>query len=325
MSALLTATRLQHAYRQKVVLDDVSLTVAAGEFVAIIGPNGSGKSTLLRCLGRLLRPKSGTVSLGGEPVFDIDPRTFARRVAFVPQGPLAPPDLVVEELVWRGRFPHRGLFGRRLGHDRATVERAMVLADVAHLRSHTIGTLSGGERQRAFIALALAQEPSLVLLDEPTTFLDIAHQLDLLALLARLNREEGLTVVAVMHDLGQAAFFARRLVALHAGRLAADGEPRYVVTERAVAAIFGPGLRVTPDPVTGLPLVLPAALVSVEAPEKPARKPRARRQTAGAETIDVVVEPAAPRPGRGSRRVVAGPAPSRRSGPRGGKSPPDGI
>jgi len=274
VSALLAASRLHHAYRQKVVLDDVSLSVAGGEFVAIIGPNGSGKSTLLRCLGRLLRPLSGTVTLGGQPVFDIEPRTFARRVAFVPQGPLAPPDLVVEELVWRGRFPHRGLFGRRLGHDRAMVERAMVLADIAHLRGHAIGTLSGGERQRAFIALALAQEPSLLLLDEPTTFLDIAHQLDLLALLARLNREEGLTVVAVMHDLGQAAYFARRLVALHAGRLAADGEPRFVVTDRAVAAIFGPGLRVTPDPVTGLPLVLPAI---PEAPAEPPAKPRRKR------------------------------------------------
>ncbi|MCW5716086.1 MAG: ATP-binding cassette domain-containing protein [Bauldia sp.] len=273
MSALLAATGVHHGYRQKAVLRDVSLTVSAGEFVAIIGPNGSGKSTLLRCLGRLLRPNAGTVSFSGEAIFDIDPRTFARRVAFVPQGPLAPPDLVVEELVWRGRFPHRGLFGRRLGHDRAMVERAMVLADIVHLRGHAMGTLSGGERQRAFIALALAQEPSLVLLDEPTTFLDIAHQLDLLALLARLNREEGLTVVAVMHDLGQAAFFASRLVALRDGMVAADGAPRYVVTERAVAAIFGPGLRVTPDPVTGLPLVLPAAPpLPVEAPAKPARR-----------------------------------------------------
>jgi len=285
MSALLEASGLRHAYRQKVVLDDVSVAVTAGEFIAIIGPNGSGKSTLLRCLGRLLRPMSGTVTFAGQPVFGIDPRSFARRVAFVPQGPLAPPDLVVEELVWRGRFPHRGLFGRRLGHDRAMVERAMVLADVAHLRGHAIGTLSGGERQRAFIALALAQEPSLLLLDEPTTFLDIAHQLDLLALLARLNREEGLTVVAVMHDLGQAAFFARRLVALHAGRLAADGEPRYVVTDRSVAAIFGPGLRVTPDPLTGLPLVLPAAPEPpAAAPAKP-RPKRTARSRAGAEVL----------------------------------------
>ncbi|MCC6736489.1 MAG: ATP-binding cassette domain-containing protein [Bauldia sp.] len=311
MSPLLAAAGVRHAYRHKVVLDDVSLGVDSGEFVAIIGPNGSGKSTLLRCLGRLLRPDAGTISLAGEPIFDVDPRTFARRVAFVPQGPLAPPDLIVEELVWRGRFPHRGLFGRRLGHDRAMVERAMALADVAELRGHALGTLSGGERQRAFIALALAQEPSLVLLDEPTTFLDITHQLDLLALLRRLNGE-GLTVVTVMHDLGQAALFARRLVALRDGRIVADGEPKAVVTEAGIHAIFGAPLRVTPDPVTGLPLVLPAAPESpAETPAKPPRKRASRPKPEPA----LKREHAAPAVRRRSKAAadVPGPAPKRRA------------
>lgn len=319
MTALLAAASVRHAYRQKVVLDGVTLAVETGDFVAIIGPNGSGKSTLLRCLGRLLRPNAGTVTLAGEPVFDIDPKTFARRVAFVPQGPLAPPDLLVEELVWRGRFPHRGLFGRRLGHDHAMVERAMVLADIASFRGHAIGSLSGGERQRAFIALALAQEPSLLLLDEPTTFLDITHQLDLLALLRRLNGE-GLTVIAVMHDLGQAALFARRLVALRDGRVVADGAPQAVVTEAGVKAIFGAPLRVTPDPVTGLPLVLPAeaaAPVGLPAP-KPSRKPRPPRKAAvvlpPAATADVLeAAPAARRKARS--------APLKPGTPRGTRAP----
>lgn len=259
MTALLAASGLSHAYRQQAVLSDVSLTVDDGEFISIIGPNGSGKSTLLRCLGRLLRPASGTVSLGERAIWDFDPREFARRVAFVPQGPLAPPDLVVEELVWRGRFPHRSLFGRRLPHDTVAVQRAVELADVGSLRGRAIGTLSGGERQRAFIALALAQEPQLLLLDEPTTFLDVAHQLDLLALLTKLNAEQGLTVVAVMHDLTQAAMFSRRLVAVREGVVVSDGPPAKVLTARRMKEIFGANLRVTADPVTGAPLVLPAA------------------------------------------------------------------
>jgi iron complex transport system ATP-binding protein len=320
MTALLAAAGIHHAYRQKAVLDGVSLGVDAGEFVAIIGPNGSGKSTLLRCLGRLLRPTAGTVTLAGEAIFDIDPRMFARRVAFVPQGPLAPPDIVVEELVWRGRFPHRGLFGRRLGHDRAMVERAMALADVVNLRSHAIGTLSGGERQRAFIALALAQEPSLLLLDEPTTFLDITHQIDLLALLSRLNRE-GLTVVTVMHDLAQAALFARRLVALRDGRIVADGEPKAVVTEAGVLAIFGAPLRVTPDPVTGLPLVLPSAPAPlVVAPAKPSGKRRSRRK-AEAEDEAMPVAPAAKRAKKRSAGAAVARTTVRAASPRPRKRP----
>ncbi|MCW5697676.1 MAG: ABC transporter ATP-binding protein [Bauldia sp.] len=259
MSALLAATGLTHAYRQARVLSDVSLSVNAGEFVAIIGANGSGKSTLLRILGRLLRPNAGSVLIDGVPLATIAPRAFARRVAFVPQGPVAPGDVVVRELVRRGRYPHRSRFGGSTEHDRAAIETAIARVGLADLADRPMGMLSGGERQRAWIALALAQEPALVLLDEPTTFLDIAHQLELLTLLTRLNREEGLTVVTVLHDIAQAAQHAGRIIGLRDGRVVADGPPQVVVTVDGLRALFGVSLRVMPDPDTGLPLVLPHA------------------------------------------------------------------
>jgi len=259
MSALLAATGITHTYRQgSAVLSDVSLSVTAGEFVAIIGANGSGKSTLLRILGRLLRPGAGDVLIEGVPLAAIAPRAFARRVAFVPQGPVAPSDVVVRELVRRGRYPHRTRFGGSSEPDRAAIETAIARVGLTDLADRPMGMLSGGERQRAWIALALAQEPSLLLLDEPTTFLDIAHQSELLALLSRLNREQGLTVVAVLHDIGQAAQYAGRIIGLRGGRVVADGAPGTVVTVEGLRALFGVTLRVMPDPDTGLPLVLPA-------------------------------------------------------------------
>lgn len=258
MSALLAATGLTHAYRQARVLSDVSLSVNAGEFVAIIGANGSGKSTLLRILGRLLRPNTGSVLIDGVPLATIAPRAFARRVAFVPQGPVAPADVMVRELVRRGRYPHRTRFGGTTEHDRAAIETAIARVGLGDLADRPMGMLSGGEGQRAWIALALAQEPSLVLLDEPTTFLDIAHQYDLLRLLRGLVGD-GRTVVAVLHDLNQACRFADQVVAMRAGRIVAVGPPAEVVTATLVEEVFGLACEVLPDPVTGTPMVVPHA------------------------------------------------------------------
>jgi iron complex transport system ATP-binding protein len=257
MSALIAAHGVTHAYRRRPVLRDVSLAVAAGAFVGVIGPNGSGKSTLLRCLGRALKPNAGRVTIDGRDAWSLPPRSFARRVAFVAQAPPAPPDLIVEELVWRGRYPHRGLFGRTDAGDRQAVERAMQLADVEAFAGRPLGTLSGGERQRAFIALALAQTPDVLLLDEPTTYLDVGHQLALMALLARLSAREGVAVVSVMHDVAQAGFYCGRLVALRDGALVADGTPDEVLQPERLKAIFGVALRIIADPVTGARLVLP--------------------------------------------------------------------
>ncbi len=259
MTPLLAAEAIHHAYGGSEVLDGVSLTLDVGEFTAIIGPNGSGKSTLLRILGRLLRPRSGVVRFAGRDVWTLTPRELARRVAFLPQAPEGPPDLTVEELVARGRYPHRGLFGRATAGDREAVERALGLAGLAPLRGRALATLSGGERQRAWVALALAQQPELLLLDEPTTYLDIAHQIELLSLLAQLNAERGLTVLMVMHDLPQSTHYARRLIALREGRVLFDGTPLEVVTEERIASVFGVAVRVYHDPESGAPVVAPVA------------------------------------------------------------------
>lgn len=254
---LIEAHDLHHAFGAVTVLRGVSVAVHAGEMTAIIGPNGSGKSTLLRIVGRLLRPHGGTVRFDGRDAWSIPPREFAQRVAFLPQAPEAPADLTVGELVARGRHPYRSLLGGSSERDREAVERALVLAGVAALRLRTVSTLSGGERQRAWVALALAQEPDVLLLDEPTTYLDIGHQVELLSLLARLNEEQGLTVLMVMHDLPQAAHYARRLVAVRAGEVVADGPPREVLTESQVESVFGVAVRVFRDPESGLPIVAP--------------------------------------------------------------------
>ncbi len=250
-------------YGPREALRGASLTVSRGEVMAIIGPNGSGKSTLLRALGRMRKPDSGEVCFDGRDVWRISPREFARRVAFLPQAPEAPPDLTVAELVWRGRFPHRGLLSAATPADRNAVEAAIAQAGLDALRDRPLATLSGGERQRAWIGLALAQEPELLLLDEPTTFLDIGHQQELLGLLARLNEARGLTVIMVMHDVAQAAHYAHRIVALLGGRVLHDGSPSEVVTAELISSLFGAYVTILYDPATGAPVLVPIAPQSV--------------------------------------------------------------
>jgi len=237
---------------------ELSLELRRGEVTAILGPNGSGKSTLLRLLSGSLRPTTGAVLFEGDPLEALAPKAVARRVAYLPQSPIAPVDLTVGELAWRGRYPHRRWLTAAGEADRRAVETAMSLAEVDELADRTLGTLSGGERQRAWVALALAQEPDVLLLDEPTTFLDIGHQADLLRLLARLNRDRGLTVVMVLHDLSQAAHAADRVIGLHDGAVVFDGAPTEVLTAEGVSSLFGTRVRVMLDPDSGRPVVLPA-------------------------------------------------------------------
>ncbi len=253
----LTTHDLALAYDGRLVIDGVSFEIDAGEMVAIVGPNGSGKSTLLRGLSRLQKPVRGRVLLGETDIRHMSTREVARTLAILPQSPDAGNDLTVRELAWRGRYPHQGLLQRPGRADYEAVEWALAAADVEVLAARTLGSLSGGERQRAWIALALAQQPKVLLLDEPTSFLDIQHQVEVMHLLRRLNHE-GMTVVAVLHDLPLAGRFADRAIAINRGKVEMDGPPARVFEPGALERVFNVPMIVLADPVTGLPIPLPA-------------------------------------------------------------------
>lgn len=252
----LSVQGLSLGYGSRRVVENVSFDVDAGEMVAIVGPNGSGKSTLLRGMARLQKPTAGRVLLGETDIREIGARAVARILAVLPQSPDGGADLTVRELVFRGRFPHQGIMQRITAADLDAVEWAMDAADVTALASRTTGSLSGGERQRAWIALALAQQPKVLLLDEPTSFLDIAHQVEVMHLLRRLNRE-GMTVVSVLHDLVLAGRFSDRVIAVHNGTIAFDGHPVDVLEPKGLERVFGVAMSVLRDPETGMPIPLP--------------------------------------------------------------------
>ncbi len=235
---------------------DLTLAIRPGSFTIIVGPNACGKSTLLRAMARLLVPSQGQVVLEGQDINRLKTRDVARRLGLLPQTYTAPEGISVAELVARGRYPHQSFLRQWSAADEEAVRSAIAATDIADLSGHPVDTLSGGQRQRAWIAMALAQETPILLLDEPTTFLDIAHQIDLMDLLERLNRE-GRTIVAVLHDLNQAARYASHLVAMKDGRIVAEGAPRDVVTKDMVKTIFDIACIVIDDPVTGLPMVVP--------------------------------------------------------------------
>lgn len=254
----LAAQDLTLRYGPNVAVRNVSLAIEHGEMVAIVGPNGGGKSTLLRGMARLHRPASGRVFLGETDIRHLSAREVARILAVLPQSPPAGLDLTVHELAWRGRFPHQGLLQRATHADHEAVEWALAAADVSQIADRSLLELSGGERQRAWIALALAQQPAILLLDEPTSFLDIRHQVEIMQLLQRLH-SEGITVVAVLHDLALAGRYAGRVVAIRDGQVAFDGPPGEVFQPVALEAVFGVPMTVFTDPETGLPVPFPRA------------------------------------------------------------------
>jgi iron complex transport system ATP-binding protein len=253
----LAAEDLRLAYDDRVVVDGLDLTLTDGSFTAIVGPNGCGKSTLLRALGRLLRPASGQVLLDGRSIARTPTREVARVLGLLPQTPVAPAGLTVADLVARGRHPHQSWLRQWSREDEAVVAEALRWTDMADLGDRPVDELSGGQRQRAWISMALAQETDLLLLDEPTTYLDLSHQIDVLELVARLHAERGRTIVVVLHDLNLAARYAQRLVAMRDGVLVASGTPHEVLTERLLADVFDLEARVVPDPVAGTPMVVP--------------------------------------------------------------------
>lgn len=253
----LIARDLSLGYAARAVVHHLDLDLPDQKITAVIGPNGCGKSTLLRGLARLLTPQSGAVLLDGAPIHTQPTRSVARRVSLLPQQPIVPEGVTVEELVARGRHPHRGLWQTQRPTDATAVRSALEATDTHPLADVPVSELSGGQRQRVWIALTLAQETDILLLDEPTTFLDLAHQIDMLDLIARLNSERGTTVVMVLHDLGLAARYADHLVALQDGVVAAQGRPAEVLTPTNLATVFGLDARVITDPESGTPLVIP--------------------------------------------------------------------
>lgn len=256
-AARLRAEKLTLGYGKKVVASDLSVAIPDGHFTAIIGPNGCGKSTLLRTLSRLMTPVHGSVYLDGEHIQRFASKEVARRVGLLAQNATTPGDITVQELVARGRYPHQPLFTRWRQEDEDAVDRAMQVTGMASLAEQSVDTLSGGQRQRAWIAMVLAQETSIMLLDEPTTWLDISHQIDLLELLSELNRHQGYTLAAVLHDLNQACRYATHLIALRDGKIVAQGAPKAIVTPELIERIYGMRCMIIDDPVAGTPLVVP--------------------------------------------------------------------
>lgn len=252
----LQARDLTLGYGDHVVVQGLDLIVPDGAFTAVVGPNACGKSTLLRALVRLLPARNGAVELDGRTIKDWRNKDLAREIAFLPQSTVTPEGIRVEALVRRGRYAHQSILGSWRPADDDVIARAMQAAGVETLADRPVAELSGGQRQRVWIAMVLAQETPYLLLDEPTTFLDIAHQYDLLRLLRRLV-EEGRTVVAVLHDLNQACRFADHVVAMREGRIVASGAPAKVVTVDLVREVFDMDCLVVPDPVAGTPMIVP--------------------------------------------------------------------
>lgn len=257
--SMISVENVVAGYGRKVVLQDISMATDAGDFVGLIGPNGSGKTTLLRVISGVLAPREGRVLLRGASLQDIGRRALARTMAFLPQDMAVDFSFTVRELTLMGRSPHLSRVGYEKRKDLEIAERAMELTGVAHLADQIVTEISGGERQRVFIAMCLAQEPELLVLDEPTNHLDIAHQLSALDLIRKLNRETGMTVISVFHDLNLAAEYCQRLVVLDRGRVEALGPPEDVLTADMILRVYGVRVLTERNRVSGKPHIMVAA------------------------------------------------------------------
>ncbi len=252
----LTTQNLTLAYDQATIIDGMDVTIPSGQITALVGPNGCGKSTLLRGLARLLAPRGGAAYLDGKAIHHLPTRELAKQLGILPQSPVAPEGLTVRELVAQGRYPHQSWFQQWAADDESAVNKALALTGMLEFADRPVDALSGGQRQRAWIAMTLAQETAVILLDEPTTFLDLSHQIEVLQLLERLNRAQGRTIVMVVHDLNHATRHASHVVALKAGAVAASGPPADIVTPALLRAVFNVEADVVPDPRTGVPLCI---------------------------------------------------------------------
>jgi iron complex transport system ATP-binding protein len=258
-AARLGAHGVTLSYERRTVAEDLTVTIPDRSFTAVVGPNACGKSTLVRALARILKPGTGKVLLDGADIATLPARRVARTLGLLPQSSIAPDGITVAELVGRGRHPHQSLLRQWSPEDERAVAESMAATGVTDLADREVDELSGGQRQRVWIAMTLAQQTPLLLLDEPTTYLDIAHQIEILDLCAWLHEERGRTVVAVLHDLNHAARYATHLIAMRDGRVVATGPPKEVLTAERVEEVFRLPCRVIEDPETGTPLIVPTA------------------------------------------------------------------
>lgn len=261
----LRGEQLTLGYERRIVAADLNIEIPAATMSAVIGPNASGKSTLVRALARLITPLHGTVLLDGKAAHRLPTKEFARRVGLLPQQSTAPFGITVGDLVARGRYPHHEFLQQWTRADEAAVEQALRSTRLRDMVDRQVDELSGGQRQRVWIALLLAQNPAIMLLDEPTTYLDIANQLELLELCQHINRRDGRTIVLVLHELTLAARYADFLIVMHEGRIVASGKPEDVLTEALLAEVFRIQARILPDPAGGRSLIVPLASLREEA------------------------------------------------------------
>ncbi|GIO86473.1 iron-dicitrate ABC transporter ATP-binding protein [Paenibacillus faecis] len=258
--ATLNTSHLDIAYEDRLIVQDLNISIPQGKITALVGANGSGKSTILKTMARILHPKGGSVLLDGKSIHKQSTREVAKQLAILPQNPTAPEGLTVYELVSYGRFPHQKGFGGLKSEDRDVINWAIEATGMNEFSDRALEHLSGGQRQRAWIAMALAQETDILFLDEPTTFLDMAHQLEVLQLLEELNAESGRTIVMVVHDLNHAARYAHHMIAIKKGQAIAVGAPEEVVTSEVLREVFGIEADIVTDPRSGVPLCLPYEL-----------------------------------------------------------------
>ena len=263
IQARLEAQSITLSYDQKIVAKDLSVEVPNGKFSVIVGPNGCGKSTLLRAMSRLLIPKSGQVLLNGQDIHAQSSRDVAKKLGLLPQSTIAPDGIKVVDLVSRGRFPHQKWFQPWSEQDQKSVDLAMQATGTMAFAEQDVDQLSGGQRQRVWVAMVLAQQTPLLLLDEPTTYLDIAHQIELMDLFQDLNRLKGHTLCAVLHDLNHACRYADHLIVMKAGKIIATGAPNEIVTEALIAQVFGLACLILDDPISGAPMIIPRGRDSI--------------------------------------------------------------
>ncbi|MFK3939259.1 ABC transporter ATP-binding protein [Alkalihalobacillus sp. NPDC078783] len=261
----LQAEQISAGYDDKIILNEINVSIPHGKINVIIGANACGKSTLLKTMARLLKPSDGMVTLDGKSVASFSPKQFARVIGMLPQSPTVPEGITVADLVGRGRYPHQSLLGTWSKKDYAAVAEAMDMMNITELANRSIDELSGGQRQRVWIAMALAQQTDILFLDEPTTFLDITYQVEILDLLTDLNQKHGTTIVMVLHDINLTARYADYIFALRKGQLIAEGAPTHVITSESVKEIYGLDCTVIPDPVSHTPLVVPRGRYHVKA------------------------------------------------------------